>query len=121
MRKSLRLKRENATRQNNPPSSTSFTMLRRTPLTSISGNKAPRKELDLLIKEKIADQSELEAELIQIERNLNIPRIIVQSVLRRLKTTSFEVNKVRSSRPTVITSRGSRVLLRYIRLNLKTI
>ncbi len=54
MRKSLRLKRENATRQNNPPSSTSSTMLRRTPLTPISGNKAPRKELDLLTKGKIA-------------------------------------------------------------------
>ncbi len=96
-------------------------MLRRTPLTSISGNKASRKELDLLTKGKIADQSELEAELTQIERNLNISRIIVQSVLRRLETTFFEVNKIRSNRLTVITFRNSRALLRYVRLNLKTI
>ncbi len=95
-------------------------MLRRTPLTSISDNKASRKELDLLTKEKIAGQSELEAGLTQIERNLNIPRITVQSVLRRLETTSSGVNKVRSGRPTVITSRGSRALLRYVRLNPKT-
>ncbi len=120
VRKSLRLKRENATRQNNSPSSTSFTMLRRTPLTPISGNKASRKELDLLTKGKIADQSELEAGPTQIGRNLNIPRITVQSVLRRLETTFSGVNKVRSGRPTVITPRDSRALLRYVRLNPKT-
>ena len=94
-------------------------MLRRASLTSIPGNKPSRKKLDLLIKGNIAGQAKLEAEFTQIGRNLNIPRTIVQSVLKRLETAPFEVNKPRPERPTVITSRAARALLRYVRLNPK--
>jgi hypothetical protein len=106
--------------RNNPPSSTSSTMLRRAPLTPISGNKPPRKELDLLTKGKIAGQAELGAGPTQIGRSLNIPRTTVQSVLKRLETAPSGVNKPRPGRPTVITPRAARALLRYVRLNPKT-
>ena len=41
-------------------------MLRRAPLTSVFNNKGLRKKLDLLIKDKIADQTQLEITLIEI-------------------------------------------------------
>ncbi len=90
-------------------------MLRRAPLTPISGNKPPRKELDLLTKGKIAGQAELGAGPTQIGRSLNIPRTTVQSVLKRLETAPSGVNKPRPGRPTVITPRAARALLRYVR------
>jgi len=90
-------------------------MLRRAPLTTISGNKTFRKELDLLTKGKITGQAELEATLTQISRNLNVPRIIINEVLGRLCTAFFEVNKPRSGRPLSITSRAARILLRQLR------
>lgn len=77
-------------------------------------------QVDLLIKGKIAGQAKLEAGFTQIGRNLNIPQTIVQSVSKRLETAPFEVNKPRPERPTVITSRAARALLRYVRLNPKT-
>ncbi len=46
------------------PSATTSTMLRRAPLTTISGNKSLRKELDLLTKGKIAEEAKLEVTLI---------------------------------------------------------
>jgi transposase len=90
-------------------------MLRRAPLTPISGNKTVRKELDLLIKGKIAGQAELGATFTQISRNLNVPRTTVHEVLSRLQTTSFGVNKPRSGRPLSITPRAVRILLRQLR------
>jgi len=69
---------------------TSFTMLRRASLTSISGNKPSRKKLDLLTKGKIAEQAKLGAELTQIGRSLNMSRTIVQrnSILRSQQATT---------------------------------
>ncbi len=95
-------------------------MLRRKALASISGNETHRKELDLLTKGKIAGQAELGATPTQIGRNLNVPRTTVQSVLQRLETTPSGVNKPRPGRPSIITPRASRALLRYVRINPKT-
>jgi len=91
--------------RNNPPSLTSSTMIRRAPLTPISGNNPSRKKLDLLTKGKIAGQAELGAEPTQIGRSL------IQSVLKRLETAP----KPRPGRPTVITPRTARALLCYVR------
>lgn len=82
----------------------------------MSGNKAPRKELDLLTKGKIAGQAELGAGPTQIGRTLNIPRSTVQSVLRQLETAPSGVNKPRSGRPLSITPRAARLLVRQVRL-----
>ncbi len=90
-------------------------MLRRPSLTPISGNKTPRKELDLLTKGKIAGEAELGVTCTQIGRNLNVPRITVQSFLGRLQTTPSGVNKPRSGRPPLTTPREARILLRQLR------
>jgi len=105
--------------QNNPPSSTTSTMLRRTPLTPISGNKTLRKELDLLTKGKIAGQAELGATPTQISRSLNVPRSTVNGVLKRLQTTPSGTTKPRSGRPLAITPRAARILIRQVRLEPK--
>jgi len=47
-------------------------MFRRKTLNLINDNRTSRKKLDLLIKGKIAEQTELGATLIQIGRNLNV-------------------------------------------------
>jgi len=96
-------------------------MLRRTSLTSISGNKTSRKKLSLLIKGQISGQAQLGLKFTQIERNLNVPRTIVQCVLRRLQTTLFEVNEPRSGRLISIISRAVRILLRQLRSKPKII
>ncbi len=96
-------------------------MLRRTSLTPISGNKTSRKELSLLIKGQISGQAQLGLKFTQIGRNLNVPRTIVQCVLRRLQTTFFEVNELRSGRPISITPRAVRILLRQLRSKPKII
>ena len=90
-------------------------MLRRTPLTPISGNKTPRKELSLLIKGQISGQAQLGLKSTQIGRNLNVPRTTVQCVLRRLQTTPSGANEPRSGRPISITPRAVRILLRQLR------
>ena len=107
--------------QNNSPSSTAFTMLRRASLTSISDNKTSRKKLSLLIKDQISGQTQLDLKFTQIERNLNILRIIVQCVLRRLQTTLFEVNELRSERLISIISHAVRLLLHQLRSKSKII
>ena len=94
-------------------------MPERTPLGPINGNKTPRKELDLLTKGKIAGQAELGATPTQIGRILNVPKSTIQSVLERLQTTPSGVNKPRSGRPSIITPRATRALLRQVRLNPK--
>jgi len=53
--------------QNNSSSSTAFTMLKKTLLTSISNNKTFRKKLSLLIKDEISEQAKLNLKLTQIE------------------------------------------------------
>jgi hypothetical protein len=100
--------------QNNQPSSTTFTMLRRASLTTISGIKTLRKELDLLTEGKITGQAELEATPTQISRNLNVLRTTINEVLGRLYTASFEVNKPRSGRSLSIISQAARILLRQL-------
>ena len=70
-------------------------MLRRASLTTVSGNKTLRKELDLLTKGKITGQAELEATSTQISRNLNVPPTTINGVLGRLYTALVEVNKPR--------------------------
>ena len=95
-------------------------MLRRAPLTTISGNKPPRKELDLLTKGKIAGEAELGATPTQISRNLNVPRTTINGVLGRLYTAPSGVNKPRSGRPISITPRAARILLRQLRSEPKT-
>lgn len=94
-------------------------MLKRTSLAPISGNKTNRKKLDLLTKGKIAEQAQLEATLTQVSRSLSVPRSTIYSVLKKLQTTPFEVNKLRSGRPSVITPRAERKLLRQVRLKPK--
>jgi len=97
-------------------------MLRRASLTTISDNKISRKKLDLLTKEKIMRQAELEeATLTQISCNLNVSRIIINEVLERLCTAFFEVNKLRSERSLSITSQAARILLRQLRSKSKII
>jgi len=96
-------------------------MLRRASLTTISGNKIFRKKLDLLTKERITRQAELEATLTQISRNLSVSRIIINEVLERLCTALFEVNKLRSERSLSITSQAARILLRQLRSKSKII
>ncbi len=96
-------------------------MLRRASLTSISDNKTSRKKLSLLIKDEISEQAKLDLKLTQIELNLNVSRIIVQSVLKRLQTTFFEVNELRSERLISITSWAARILLHQLRLKPKII
>ncbi len=86
-------------------------MLRRASLTSISDNKTSRKKLSLLIKDSISDQTQLDLKLTQIEWNLNISRIIIQCILKRLQTTFFEVNELRSERLISIIFRAARILL----------
>ncbi len=90
-------------------------MLRRAPLSTISGNKTPRKELDLLTKGKITGQAELGATPTQISRNLNVPRTTINGVLGRLCTAPSGVNKPRSGRPLSITPLAARILLRQLR------
>ncbi len=90
-------------------------MLRRAPLTSISGNKTPRKELSLLAKGEISGQAKLGLTPTQIARSLDVPPSTVRSVLGRLQTTPSGVNKSRSGRPLSITPRAARVLLRQLR------
>ncbi len=90
-------------------------MFRRPSLTSISGNKTSRKELSLLAKGEISGQAKLGLTPTQIARSLNVPPSTVRSVLKRLQTTSFEVNKSRSGRLLSIISRAARILLRQLR------
>ncbi len=90
-------------------------MFRRPPLTSISGNKTSRKKLSLLVKDEISGQAKLGLTFTQIARSLNVPSSIVRSVLGRLQTTPFEVNKFRSGRPLSIIPRAARILLRQLR------
>ncbi len=96
-------------------------MLRRASLTSISGNKTSRKKLSLLVKDEISEQAKLGLTLTQIARSLNVSSSIIRSVLRRLQTTLFEVNKFRSERLLSITSQAARVLLRQLRSKSKII
>ncbi len=96
-------------------------MLRRTSLTLISDNKTFRKKLSLLIKDQISGQTQLNLKLTQIEWNLNVSRIIIQCVLRKLQTTFFEVNELRSERLISITLHAVRILLRQLRLKSKII
>jgi len=107
--------------QNNSSSSTAFTMLRRTSLTLISDNKTSRKKLFLLIKDQISGQTQLNLKLTQIEWNLNVSRIIIQCVLRRLQTTFFEVNELRSERLVSIILHAVRILLCQLRSKFKII
>ena len=88
-------------------------------MASINGNKAPRKELDALTKGKIAGQAAVGATPTQISQILNVPRTTIQSVLKRLKTTPLEVNKPRSGRPSIVTPRATRSLLRQVKSNPK--
>ncbi len=94
-------------------------MLKRTSLAPISGNKTDRKELDLLTKGKIAGQAQLGATLTQVSRSLGVPRSTIYSVLKKLQTTPSGVNKLRLGRPSVITPRAERKLLRQVRLKPK--
>ncbi len=96
-------------------------MLRRTSLTLISDNKTFRKKLSLLIKDQISGQTQLNLKLTQIEWNLNVSRIIIQCVLRKLQTTFFEVNELRSERLISITLHAVRILLRQLRSKSKII
>ena len=96
-------------------------MFKRSSLTSISDNKTSRKKLSLLVKDEISEQAKLDLTLTQIARSLNVLSSIVRSVLRRLQTTLFEVNKFRSERLLSITSRAARVLLRQLRSKSKII
>jgi len=89
-------------------------MLRRAPLTSISSNKTSRKKLSLLTKGEISGQTQLDLKFTQIGQNLNVPRIIVQSVLRRLQTIFFKVNELRSGRFISIILHAVRILLRQL-------
>jgi transposase len=90
-------------------------MFRRPPLTSISGNKTPRKELSLLTKGEISGQAKLGLTPTQIARSLDVPPSTVRSVLGRLQTTPSGANKSRSGRPLSITPRAARILLRQLR------
>ena len=101
--------------QNTSPSSTTPIMSKRAPLTPISGNKTPRKELNILTKGEILGQAKLGATLTEISRNLNVPRSTVYGVLDRLHTTPSGVSKSRSGRPPVITPRAARTLVRTVR------
>ncbi len=100
--------------QNNSSSSTAFTMLKKTLLTSISDNKTFRKKLSLLIKDEISEQVKLNLKLTQIEWNLNVLQIIIQNVLRRFQTTFFEDNEFRSERFISIILQAARILLHQL-------
>jgi len=89
-------------------------MLRKVLLTLISGNKTSKKKLSLLIKDQISGQTQLDLKLTQIERNLNVLQIIIQCVLKRLQTTFFEVNELRSERFISIISQAAKILLRQL-------
>jgi len=90
-------------------------MFRRPPLTPISGNKTPRKELSLLTKGEISGQAKLGFTPIQIARSLNVPHSTIRSVLERLQTTPSGANKFGSGRPLSTTPREVRLLLRQLR------
>ena len=96
-------------------------MLRRASLTTISDNKTLRKKLNLLTKEKIIRQTELEVTLTQISWNLNVSCIIINEVLERLCIALFEVNKLRSEKSLSIISWAARILLHQSRLKSKII
>ena len=67
-------------------------MFIRAPLASISGNKTLRKELSLFDISQIAGLFRADLTLTQIHRNLNVPRIKIQSVLGRLRTEPSGIN-----------------------------
>ena len=96
-------------------------MLRRASLTSISDNRTPRKEHDLLIKGQILSQAKAELTSSQISRNLELPRISVRDILRRLNTDSTGINKSRFGRLSILSSRDNRALIRYVRHDPKAI
>ena len=90
-------------------------MLRRAPLTPISGNRTPRKEHDLLTKGQILGQAKAGLTSSQISRNLKLPRTSVRDILGRLNTDSAGVNKPRSGRLSILSPRDNRALIRYVR------
>lgn len=89
-------------------------MLKRVLLTLISDNKTSKKKLSLLIKDQISGHTQLDLKLTQIKRNLNVLQIIIQCVLKRLQTTFFEVNELRSERFISIISQAAKILLRQL-------
>ena len=90
-------------------------MLRRTPLTPISRNKGPRKEHDLLIKGQILGQNKAGLTPTQISRNLELPRSSICDILESLKSDPTGANKPRSGRPSILSPRDNRALIRYVR------
>ena len=90
-------------------------MLKRASLTPISDNRTPRKEHDLLTKGQILNQAKVGLTFSQISRNLKLPRISVRDILRRLNTDFTGINKSRSGRLSILSSRDNRALIRYVR------
>ena len=62
-------------------------MLRDLSLTSVSDNQDRRSELSVYIKDQISDLAKANFTFIQIYRDLNVSRFIIQSFLNQFITT----------------------------------
>ena len=56
----------------------------------------------------------------QISRQMNIPRITIQGYLKRSQTTPNEENQFRPGRPSIVSDRMTRLILRHVRMHPKT-
>ena len=107
------------------PFQPTITMPKRSPLTPISANKTPRRELSTFTKGQISGLARsglARAGLIptEIHHQLNVPRTTIQRFLQREQTVPSGENRSRCDRPPVVTPRAVRSVLRYVRINPKT-
>ena len=102
-----------------PPTIVTIITMNRTPLQTIDGNIPRRKELTPYHRGIIVGQGSLGSGATSIGRSLNHPESTIRSVLSASTHQHQGVSKPRSGRPTVVTDRARRIIIRNARIHPK--
>ena len=92
----------------------------RTPLGPISGNRIKKKEISSFIRGVIVGKYSKGATQREIAKDLKIPKSTIHYTLKQALLRNDGESLVRAGAPTLSTDRDERMILRYIRLHLKT-
>jgi len=87
----------------------------RAPLTPISGNKTPRKEVDIYLQGQIIGMTKAGVTPTKISNALSIPRATIYGITERNRDTTTPTKNQRTGRPRKLSKREERYILRAVR------
>ena len=87
----------------------------RAPLTPISGNKTPRKEVDIYLQGQIIGMAKAGVTPTRISNALSIPRATIYGITERNRDTTTPTKNQRTGRPRKLSKREERYILRAVR------